>query len=548
MDTRRLILFVALSLGLMLAWEKIFPQKSTPAQTQSVSASADIPAATNSSTNVVSDGSFNLASDKTITVTTDLMKVNISTMGGDIREVDLLKYSDYDDTSKPYQLLLNQKNRVFIAQTGLISANQDLKLPTHKSLFSSDKDSYTLASGQDSVSVTLKADAGNDIIIYKTYTFKRDSYVIDTSYQITNNSASVLNNVSAYWRFLRDEQAPSGETKFVHTFTGPVYYTTDAKFNAVKFDNLVKNDVDYPQNVNNGWIGFTEHYFTSLWLLNPYNHPAVCINGVACRFNLKTVDDGKLASAGLMTDLPAIQPHTSYSVSVPMYVGPQEYKAMATAAPELERTKDYGWVYIFATPLFWLLVHIYEYVKNWGWAIILLTVLVKVVLFPLTRASYKSMAKMKALAPRMEKLKAQYGDDKVKLQQAMMAMYREEKVNPVGGCLPMLLQIPVFIGLYWALLGSVELRQAHFLWISDLSRPDPYYILPVVLAGTMFLQTFLNPPAADPVQAKMMRIMPLAFSVMFFFFPAGLVVYWLVNNVLSMGQQWYVNTHVVTKK
>ncbi len=548
MDTRRLILFVALSLGLMLAWEKIFPQKPTPAQTQSVSASADIPAATNSSTNVVSDGSFNLASDKTITVTTDLMKVNISTMGGDIREVDLLKYSDYDDTSKPYQLLLNQKNRVFIAQTGLISANQDLKLPTHKSLFSSDKDSYTLASGQDSVSVTLKADAGNDIIIYKTYTFKRDSYVIDTSYQITNNSASVLNNVSAYWRFLRDEQAPSGETKFVHTFTGPVYYTTDAKFNAVKFDNLVKNDVDYPQNVNNGWIGFTEHYFTSLWLLNPYNHPAVCINGVACRFNLKTVDDGKLASAGLMTDLPAIQPHTSYSVSVPMYVGPQEYKAMATAAPELERTKDYGWVYIFATPLFWLLVHIYEYVKNWGWAIILLTVLVKVVLFPLTRASYKSMAKMKALAPRMEKLKAQYGDDKVKLQQAMMAMYREEKVNPVGGCLPMLLQIPVFIGLYWALLGSVELRQAHFLWISDLSRPDPYYILPVVLAGTMFLQTFLNPPAADPVQAKMMRIMPLAFSVMFFFFPAGLVVYWLVNNVLSMGQQWYVNTHVVTKK
>lgn len=550
MDTRRLILFVALSLGLMLAWEKFFPQKPNPAQTQSVSATSDIPAVTgaSNSNNTVSDGSFNLASDKTITVTTDLMKVDISTMGGDIREIDLLKYSDYDDTSKPYQLLLNQKSRVFIAQTGLISANQDLKLPTHKSQFSADKDSYTLASGQDSVSVTLKADAGNDIVVYKTYTFKRDSYVIDTSYQITNNSANALNNVSAYWRFLRDEQAPSGETKFVHTFTGPVYYTTDAKFNAVKFDSLVKNDVDYPQNVNNGWIGFTEHYFTSLWLLNPYNHPAVCGNGVACRFNLKTVDDGKLASAGLMTDLPPIQAHSSYSVSVPMYVGPQEYKAMALAAPELERTKDYGWVYIFATPLFWLLVHIYEYVKNWGWAIILLTVFVKVVLFPLTRASYKSMAKMKALAPRMEKLKAQYGDDKVKLQQAMMAMYREEKVNPVGGCLPMLLQIPVFIGLYWALLGSVELRQAHFLWISDLSRPDPYYILPVVLAGTMFLQTFLNPPAADPVQAKMMRIMPLAFSVMFFFFPAGLVVYWLVNNVLSMGQQWYVNKHVVTKK
>jgi YidC/Oxa1 family membrane protein insertase len=187
-------------------------------------------------------------------------------------------------------------------------------------------------------------------------------------------------------------------------------------------------------------------------------------------------------------------------------------------------------------------------VKHWGWAIVLLTLSVKVVLYPLTHASYKSMARMKALAPKMEKLKAQYGDDKAKLQQAMMAMYREEKVNPVGGCLPMLLQIPVFIGLYWALLGSVELRQAHFLWITDLSRPDPYYILPVILAITMFLQTFLNPPAADPVQAKMMRIMPLAFSVMFFFFPAGLVVYWLVNNILTMSQQWYVNNHTKLKK
>jgi len=545
MDTRRLILFVALSLGLMLAWEKIFPPKpaNNPAQVQSTSSST-----IQNSSNTLPDAGVNLAADKFITVTTDLMKVQISTIGGDIREVDLLKYSDYDDTSKPYQLLLNQGNRVFIAQTGLISSAADINLPTHKSVFSADKDNYNLASGQNSLSVTLKATTNDGVVIYKTYTFKRDSYVIDSGYQITNNTATPLNNVTAYWRFLRDEQAPAGETKFVHTFTGPVYYTTDAKFNAIKFDNLVKNDVDYPQNTSNGWIGFTEHYFTSLWLLNPYNHPAVCANGVNCRFNLKTVDDGKLASAGLLTDLPAIQPHSSYTISVPMYVGPQEYKALAVAAPELERTKDYGWVYIFATPLFWLLVHIYEYVKNWGWAIILLTVLVKVVLFPLTRASYKSMAKMKALAPRMEKLKAQYGDDKVKLQQAMMAMYKEEKVNPVGGCLPMLLQIPVFIGLYWALLGSVELRQAHFLWISDLSRPDPYFILPVILAGTMFLQTFLNPPAADPVQAKMMRIMPLAFSVMFFFFPAGLVVYWLVNNLLSMGQQWYVNNHVVVKK
>jgi YidC/Oxa1 family membrane protein insertase len=294
-------------------------------------------------------------------------------------------------------------------------------------------------------------------------------------------------------------------------------------------------------------VGFAEHYFTGLWLLNPYEHAPVCANGVQCRFNFKNVD-GNLASSGLMTDLPLIQAHSNYSIDVPMYAGPQEYHSLLAAAPELERTKDYGWVYIFATPLFWLLVHIFEFVKNWGWSIVLLTLSLKVVLYPLTRASYKSMARMKALTPKMAKLKEQYGDDKAKLQQATMAMYREEKVNPVGGCLPMLLQIPVFIGLYWALLGSVELRQAHFLWINDLSRPDPYYILPAVLAVTMFLQTFLNPPAADPVQAKMMRIMPLAFSIMFFFFPAGLVVYWLVNNVLSMAQQWYVNNHVAVDK
>lgn len=547
MDTRRLILFIVISLGLMLAWEKYFAPKPTPtAITQSVSNSSDTP--TTPVANAVTDNGFNLANDKTIDVTTDLMKVKISTVGGDIRNVDLVKYSDYEDTSKPYQLLLNQNNRVFVAQTGLVSANSNVQLPTHKTIFKADASSYTLSPDQKTLTVNLTATSeSGGVVVVKTFTFNRDSYVVDVNYQIMNNQATALNGVTAYWRFLRDEQAPAGETKFVHTFTGPVYYNDTAKFNTIKFDALAKNDVDYPQSTANGWAGFTEHYFTGLWLLNPNNHPAVCINGVQCRFNFKNVD-GNLASAGVMTDLPTIAAHSSYNIDVPVYIGPQEYHAMAAAAPELERTKDYGWVYIFATPLFWLLVQIYAFVQNWGWSIVLLTLSLKVVLYPLTRASYKSMARMKALTPKMAKLKEQYGDDKAKLQQATMAMYREEKVNPVGGCLPMLLQIPVFIGLYWALLGSVELRQAHFLWINDLSRPDPYYILPAVLAVTMFLQTFLNPPAADPVQQKMMRIMPLAFSVMFFFFPAGLVVYWLVNNVLSMSQQWYVNNHVVVDK
>ncbi len=549
MDIRRLILFIALSLGLMFAWEKYFAPAPTPTtnSTQANSTASGTSVA-NSSTNNVADNGFSFAADKVINVTTDLMHVQISTVGGDIRNIDLLKYTDYEDTSKPYQLLLNQNGRVFVAQTGLISADANLQLPTHKTIFKAENTSYTLSPDQKTLAVNLTATTESGaVVVVKTFTFKRDSYVVDVSYQIINNSAAPLTNVTAYWRFLRDEQAPAGETKFVHTFTGPVYYNDTAKFNTIKFDALVKNDVDYPQNTSNGWVGFAEHYFTGLWLLNSYNHAPVCANGVQCRFNFKNVD-GNLASSGLMTDLPLIQAHSNYSIDVPMYAGPQEYHSLLAAAPELERTKDYGWVYIFATPLFWLLVHIFEFVKNWGWSIVLLTLSLKVVLYPLTRASYKSMARMKALTPKMAKLKEQYGDDKAKLQQATMAMYREEKVNPVGGCLPMLLQIPVFIGLYWALLGSVELRQAHFLWINDLSRPDPYYILPAVLAVTMFLQTFLNPPAADPVQAKMMRIMPLAFSIMFFFFPAGLVVYWLVNNVLSMAQQWYVNNHVAVDK
>lgn len=541
MDTRRLILFIALSLGLMLLWDKYLAPK--PAEQTTSAQTTSAPAATT----IASDSSSALLSDKTINVTTDLMKVQISTVGGDVRDIQLLKYNDYNDASKPYQLMLNENGRVFIAQTGLVSQDANLQLPTHKTIFRADKTDYTLSPDQQTLTIHLSATAeSGGVVVMKTFTFKRDSYVVDVSYQIMNNTAQPLQSVSAYWRFLRDEKAPDGETKFVHTFTGPVYYNDDAKFNAIKFDNLAKNNVDYPQTTNGGWAGFAEHYFTGLWLLNPINHNSVCNDQVKCRFNFKTVD-GNLASAGVLTDLPVIAAHSSYTIDVPMYVGPQEYHSMLDAAPEVERTKDYGWVYIFATPLFWLLVQIHKFVNNWGWSIVLLTLTVKAVLYPLTRASYKSMARMKALTPKIERLKEQYGDDKVKLQQAMMAMYRDEKVNPIGGCLPMLLQIPVFIGLYWALLGSVELRQAHFLWINDLSRPDPYYILPLVLAATMFLQTFLNPPAADPMQQKMMRIMPLAFSIMFFFFPAGLVVYWLVNNTLSMAQQWYVNNHIVPK-
>ena len=544
MDSRRLIVFVILSLGLLILWEKYV----SPQQGVSVNTPTQLITNNDSSLNnnqIITNGNSSMLSDKTIAVTTDVIQAQINTAGGDLRSLDLLTHGSQDNVKEPYKLLMNTKDHVFIAQTGLVS-NSGVKLPNHHTIYTSDKYNYVLANNEDKVMLTLKSNDGS-IEVTKSYVFKRGSYVVDLGYEIVNNTQNPLSVISAYWSLLRDDFAPDGETKFVHTFTGPAYYTNDSKFETIKFSNINKNNATYPENTNNGWVGFIQHYFSTLWLLNANGYQPVCANGIACRLSFKPAGNN-LVSAGLLTDLPVIAPHAKFQVNVPLFVGPQDYKVMSLVASHLELTKDYGWVYIFATPLFWLLVKIFELVNNWGVAIILLTFAVKVILYPLTRASYVSMAKMKALAPKMEQLKSQHGSDKVKLQQAMMQLYKTEKVNPIGGCLPMLLQIPVFIGLYWALLSSVELRNSPFLWVSDLSAPDPYYIMPIILAGTMFLQTFLNPAPTDPIQAKMMRIMPIAFSIMFFFFPAGLVVYWLTNNILSMAQQWYVNNHVTLRK
>ncbi len=549
MDSRRLIIFVIISLGILLLWEKYF------APAPSIHGSAGVEQANRVlPNNNVNDVNYKLKNSKLITVTTDVLQAQISLVGGDIRGLDLLKQGKQDNPKEPYQLLYaNPDNNVdlgskgvFIAQSGLVS-DSNVALPSHSSLYSVDKYNYVLEPSAQEVQVVLKATESGGQEVFKTYTFKRNSYIVDISYRIINNTNASLGNVSAYWRILRNKDIQDNDSRFVHTFAGGTYYTNEDKFHKIAISDILKNEASYPEQVSNGWVGFVQHYFGVVWLLNPYGYDTVCDDGVRCRLNFKEVDNN-LISVGLLTDLPTIKAHSTYSIAVPLFAGPEQYSALITSAPELERVKDYGWVYIFSTPLFWLLVKLYDFVKNWGYAIILLTLVVKLVLYPLTRASYISIAKMKALAPRVELLRKEYGDDKMKLQQAMMQMYRTEKVSPIGGCLPMLLQIPVFIGLYWALLSSVELRQATFLWIHDLSLPDPYYILPVILAITTYVQTLFNPPPTDPVQAKMMKIMPLAFSVMFFFFPAGLVLYWLVNNLLTILQQWYVNNHVALKK
>jgi YidC/Oxa1 family membrane protein insertase len=321
-----------------------------------------------------------------------------------------------------------------------------------------------------------------------------------------------------------------GESKFVPTFTGPALFTEQDKFQKIDFSSIEKNKVNLPPHPDNGWIGMLQHYFVSAWI------PA----GKGTREFYTKQLDGKLFSAGVVLPITTIEPGQIGRISSTLYAGPAQTK-LDEIAPGLGLTVDYGWLTIFSTPLFWLMSLLNSWVNNWGIAIILLTVLIKLVFFPLSAASYRSMAKMRVVAPKLEKIKQQYGDDREKLNRAMMDLYKNEKINPLGGCLPMLIQIPVFIALYWAILSSVELRHAPFFgWIQDLSATDPYYVLPLIMGISMLVQSKLNPVPPDPLQAKLMQAMPIVFSVVFFFFPAGLVLYSVVNNLLSIAQQWYI--------
>lgn len=500
--------------------------------------------ATSASEPAMADSS-RLTTGERIVIATDVLRAHIDTYGGDLRRLALLKYDSATDTKRPFELFTDENDRIYVAQTGLLDPTHPA-LPTHKTQFHLES---TQRSGDGKqTEVRLTASASHGIKVAKIYHFEQGSYEIKVRYEIVNKSTSIL-APTAYYRLLRDGKAPEGESMFAPTFTGPAVYTAEHKFQKISFEDLAKNKANYAKLTDNGWIAMLQHYFFSAWILSPLQGKNVCQASDSCHIELKA--NQGLYSASVLVTLPSIAPGQTAHITVPLYAGPEEYNIITKIAPGLEYTKDYGWLHIFASPLFWLLTKLHALVQNWGWAILLLTLLVKAVFYPLTAASYRSMAKMKALAPRLERLKAQYGDDRMKLQQAMMEMYKTEKINPLGGCLPMLIQIPVFLGLYWALLASVELRQAPWIgWITDLARPDPFYILPVLLAITMYAQTFLNPPPTDPVQAKMVKLMPIAFSLVFFIFPfpAGLVLYYLLNNLLSIAQQWYINRQIERKK
>ncbi len=540
MDSKKLTFFIIISAVLVFGWEilmdRMYPERKVQPAVASAPVTSSVPAPANNAAAPVDAG--RLQRGQRIAVKTDLFAAEIDTNGADLRHVDLLKHNAAEDPKKPFVLLTDSQERIYVAQSGLIGDG----LPTHKTVFKATQPAYQLADGQNELAVRLEAVGPEGVKIAKIYVFKRGSYVVDVKYEILNGSAKPL-TASAYYRFLRDGHKIEGGGMGASTFTGPAVYTEENKFQKVEFDKLAENKAKYTEKAKDGWVAMLQHYFATAWIVSPTGGDAIC-GPQACRYDLKKLPDG-LYSAGVITDLPQIAAGGKLETRVPLFLGPEDTRILKNVAPGFELVKDYGMVTVIATPLFWLLEKLHAMVGNWGWAIILLTVLIKALFFPLSAASYRSMAKMRVVAPRMEELKRRYADDRMKLQQAMMAMYKEEKINPLGGCLPVLIQIPVFIALYWTLLASVEIRQAPWLgWITDLSAKDPYFILPVLMTISMYVQSLLSPPPPDPMQAKIMKIMPLVFSFMFFMFPAGLVLYWVVNNVLSILQQWLITRQI----
>ena len=551
MDTQRIIaLIVFVFSGMMLweAWNKhnhppAIPTVSTTTQTQPVNngganavptpaspLASTTPVATASTAPTAPVAAGAPASGARVSVATDTLSVELDTQGGDIREVTLLKHSARGDTNRPFRLMQDKVGAYFIAQSGLLG----MGLPTHQSVWSAARSKYSLEG--DVLNVALSNRDTPGVEITKTYSFKRGSYVIDLRYDIKNDSGAPIAPV-AYFQFLRDANPPEGESAGnmftgVVTFTGPAIFTEEKKFQKVDFADIDKNKQTHSKESADGYIAMVQHYFVSAWLP---------VDKSKREYFTKRVSD-KLYSAGVILAMPGAATGASSSLTMPLYVGPQEQDALEKLAPGLDLVVDYGWLKPLAYPMFAVLSWINKIIGNWGWTIIIFTILLKLVFFPLNQKAGKSMAHMKLLAPKVEALRARYGDDKMKLNQAMMELYKTEKINPLGGCLPILVQMPFLIAMYWVLLGAVELRNAPWIgWLADLSTPDPFYVLPVIMGASMFIQTKLNPPPPDPVQAKVMLIMPLVFSVMFFFFPAGLVLYWTMQNILGIGQQWYIN-------
>jgi YidC/Oxa1 family membrane protein insertase len=548
MDNQRLILFVVLGFLFLMLWQSWVEYSSPPQPTQisrDNKVNGDIadkgtipetPTITSDSPTLGLDSASQAlnqtAKGEPVLVETDTLKVELNTNGAGINKVWLKKYSvDIDHPDELFQLMNDTGEDIYMAQGGLLVQNREF--PTHKTLYTSSNKSYRLADGKDVLDVEFVWNSADGITYKKIYRFHRDSYIVDITYKVFNTSSKtwVGYQYNQFKRTPLEAQSSFNPATMVPSYTGGAIYDRDEKYRKISFSDM--QDENLSILTTNGWVGMLQHYFVGAWLLEDDSKYEIFTNKLA---------HNKYFLGSKSLDPVSIQPGMAGELSTRLFIGPKETKRLTEAAPGLELTVDYGWLTAISSPLYWLLDKIHSIVGNWGWAIIILTILIKLAFYPLSAASHKSMANMRKMTPRIKTLKERYGDDKQKLNQAMMKLYKEEKINPLGGCLPVLIQIPVFIALYWALLESVELRQAPWiLWIKDLSAPDPYFILPVLMGASMLAQQMLSVVAMDPMQKKIMMAMPVVFTFFFLFFPSGLVLYWTVNNLLTIAQQYTIN-------
>ncbi|MDG6774258.1 membrane protein insertase YidC [Thiomicrorhabdus sp. ZW0627] len=501
----------------------------------SVAAPSDVPGvnATAAHKDAVPTAQTKMQQGQRIHVTTDTLDLIIDTAGGDIRDAKLMDYGASHDPSQPFHIMSDTGSLLYVAQNGIATQPKaQLPAPNHKAVYQVSQDRFEMTGDTLAVPMVWEKDG---VKVTKTYTFKKGSHVVGLNYKVENTTQSVWSG-SLYSQLVRNSFNP--ESNFMmHTYTGPVLYDGNAEEKYVKhsFDDLNTQAVT-GKAVTGGWGAMIQQYFLTAIIPN---------QDAQNSFYAKALGDDRYA-VGVVEPLVTIEPGATGELSSKIYIGPEKQDVLANIAPGLELTIDYGILTFLAEPIFWLLNHIHSLVGNWGVAIILLTLLIKLVFYKLSETSYRSMARLKKFQPKLQQLKENYGDDKAIFQQKMMKLYKEEKINPLGGCLPIFIQMPVFIALYWVLLYSVEMRQAPFmLWIEDLSVQDPYYILPVIMGITMYVQQKLNPSAMmDEMQQKVMKALPFIFTFFFLWFPAGLVLYWVVNNILSVSQQWYITKKI----
>lgn len=539
MENIRFVLIVILSMISIMLWEAwqvdYGPKPEVTAQT-TIDANGN-PITINADNNQDSAElpfSENVA-DNIITVTTDVYKLEIDTQGGTLRNLDLLDYTVIKGEDAKIRLFNSSAEKLFLGQSGLLTSGQSTKLPNHNTELNSAQAHYQLKEGENTLTVPLTWTDNNGLSYNKTYTFTRGSYVIGLEQKIDNQSANDWTG-RQYTQLLRVPYSDGKGNTFIRTFAGAAVYTEQNKYQKIDFDEMAEEDLKIAS--TGGWSGMIQHYFATAWVPPAPNEE---------HYFTKELSNSRFV-IGSYSNPATVAANTSLVFNSKLFAGPKIQPMMEAVAPGLELTVDYSWLTIIGKPIYALLNFIHSYIGNWGFAIMGVTFCIKLLFFPLSAASYKSMANMRKLQPRLAQLKESYGDDRQRFNQEMMDLYRKEKVNPMGGCLPIMVQIPVFISLYWVLIETVELRQAPFiLWIHDLSVKDPYFVLPVIMGITMFLQQRLNPAPVDPLQAKIMRMFPIVFTVFFLFFPAGLVLYWVTNNTLSIIQQWYITNKIVGK-